>query len=107
MAVTNIKGKNGNKVPVVIIPIVSNGIFVGDKGTYLNIGVFEMDKPRFKQTHFVKRSLTEEEQKNMSEEEKNAMPIIGNMAPMKHKEAQPAPVTGCIASDEIQDDLPF
>lgn len=107
VAVTNMKGKNGDNVPVVIIPINPNGIFVGEKGTYLNLAAFEMSNPQFKQTHIVKRSLTEEEQKSMSEEEKQAMPIIGNMTPIESKEAQPAPVTGCIASEEIQDDLPF
>lgn len=45
VVVTNIKGKAGNSVPVVIIPIEPNGIFVGKKGSYLNLAAFVVNNP--------------------------------------------------------------
>lgn len=108
VVVTNIKGKAGNSVPVVIIPIEPNGIFVGKKGSYLNLAAFVVNNPQYGQSHIVKRSLPKEESDRLTEEEKKALPILGNMGVLEKHEAQPVPVTGVTEiGDDVKDDLPF
>lgn len=68
-------------VDCIIIPIAQNHLFRSDKGAvYLDLIGFETpsDKRKGKDTHLVKQSLSKEVQDAMSEEEKKAMPILGN-----------------------------
>ena len=96
-------GKNKD-VPCVVIPIEPNHLYKSDKGgLYLNLIHFEMKEEKEYGTHIIKQSLPKEVREAMSDEEKNAMPILGNS---KFGEYTPnneasAPVIG---SD---DDLPF
>lgn len=107
VVVTNIKGKAGNSVPVVIIPIEPNGIFVGEKDVYLNLSAFSVQNSQYGNSHLIKRSLTEEENERLSEDEKHSMPIVGNMREIKLKGTKPEEVKGEISTEAIVDDLPF
>lgn len=111
--IINVKGKTGEKQGV-FIPIEDNELFVSKdesnraKGAYLNFVAFENKKPgKFGDTHIIKQSLDKDTRSKMSEEEKRAIPILGNMKPMelqnvaKTVEAPDAPIA------QEEDDLPF
>ncbi len=101
------KGQSGEQ-ECIIIPISKNNLFKGEKGLYLDVTAFEikdrskMDAER-KDTHLVKQSLPEDIYKNMSDEEKKAMPILGNAIVWGALNNEPAlqPPT------DSGDDLPF
>lgn len=105
--VTNINGKEGKPVPVVIIPIEPNGIFVGEKDCYLDLSAYALKNPSYGQTHLIKRSLSSAERESMSEEDVTNMPIIGNMKEIKKKEQPSGSVDGNLPVDLPVDDLPF
>jgi hypothetical protein len=101
------KGKSGDQ-ECIIIPISQNYLHKGEKGLYLDLSAFEikdrskMDASR-KDTHLVKQSLPEEVYKAMTEEEKQAMPIVGNVIVWGANSNEPA----LAAPTEEGDDLPF
>ena len=108
-----LKGKNGNMVECVVIPIDANNLVRGEKGVYLDMIGFELKdrKPDRKDTHMVKQSLSKEQLEKMTDEEKNALPILGNMMlwseqqeadPVNYEMLQPADPT-----EGTDDDLPF
>lgn len=103
-ALLTIPGKAGKK-RCICIPVDDNPeIFVGEKGTYLNITALEMKETgRYGDTHFLKGNLPDETYSAMSDEERRAQPILGQMRPLVRKE-QPAPE---VTIDEPEDDLPF
>lgn len=73
-------GKNKD-VDCILIPIDQNNLFRGkENAIYLDLIGFETpaDKRKGKDTHLVKQSLSKEIQDKMTEEEKKAMPILGN-----------------------------
>lgn len=92
----------------VVIPVDDNpSMFAGEKGIYLNIAAFANENPRFDDTHMLKPNVPKEVREQMSDEERRAMPILGNMRPM-HQEmpSQGAPISD-ENIDQPQDDLPF
>lgn len=103
-------GKNKD-VDCILIPIAQNHLFRSDKGAvYLDLIGFEtpVEKRKGKDTHLVKQSLSKGIQDNMTEEEKKAMPILGNFIDWDQAgESQSAPAeTGAVVADGL-DDLPF
>lgn len=104
--------RNGNKVDCLAIPIELNNLSVSNSNEiYLNLVGWESDKLKDGKTHLLKQSLPKEIVERMSEDDKKNMPIMGNVAPMKKKEAPmevysygaapaPAPV-------QETNDLPF
>lgn len=100
--VTNLKGKTATK-RCLIIPVDESGLFVGEKGVYLNMTAIEMENPKFSETHCVKVSLDKEKFEALTEEQRRALPIIGGM---KQLERRPAPQMN-ITSTVDDDDLPF
>lgn len=105
--VTNLKGKTATK-RCLIIPVDDAGLFIGEKGVYLNLTAIEMQNPKFSETHCVKVSLDKERYEAMSEEERKAQPIIGGMKQLE-RQATEMNVTGMVdgASMIENDDLPF
>ena len=104
VGVANITGKTGNKVKCVVIPVEENNIFLSEKGgVYLDLACFALKEEKYEQSHLVKPSLTKEQRERMTDEEKNAIPIVGALKPMKAKQAE--------VKEEVQpdpaDDLPF
>ena len=102
--VTNIKGNTTTK-KCLVIPIEDAGLFLGEKGIYLDLVAFEMKDQKFADTHLVKASLSKEAYEAMTEEQRNNAPILGSMKPLVPVQRE-MPVTST-ASPENVDDLPF
>lgn len=99
------KRKDGSEVECLIIPIDQNHLYRGDKGLYLDLTAIESKTPPkegFKDTHFVKQSLSKEVYEKMTDDERKATPIMGNMSPWGGTSNE-APV---VNADDL-DDLPF
>lgn len=107
--VTNLKGKTATK-RCLVIPVDEAGLFVGEKGVYLNLTASEMREPRYGDTHCVKINLDKEAYNRLSEEERKAIPILGGMHELEQTTRTMA-VTNTIdaatAIDDPDDDLPF
>ena len=106
--VTNLKGKTATK-RCLIIPVDDAGLFIGEKGVYLNLTATEMREPKYQDTHCVKVSLDKERYDAMSEEERNAQPIIGGMRQLERQTVE-MPVTSTLDGTQVlgdDDDLPF
>jgi hypothetical protein len=105
--VTNLKGKTATK-RCLIIPVDEANLYVGEKGVYLNMTAIEMREPKYSETHCVKQSLDRERYEAMTDEERNAQPILGGMKQLERK-ATEMNVTGMVdgASMINNDDLPF
>jgi hypothetical protein len=90
-----------------VIPIAKNNLFVGEKGVYLDLIAFEIDKPKEgqKDTHLVKQSLNKEVRDKMTEEQLKAMPILGNLQVWGEKQ-ESDPISPNVVQDELSD-LPF
>lgn len=105
--VTNLKGKTATK-RCLIIPVDEANLYVGEKGVYLNMTAIEMREPKYSETHCVKQSLDRERYDAITDEERNAQPILGGMKQLERK-ATEMNVTGMVdgASMINNDDLPF
>jgi hypothetical protein len=103
------KGKDKKEIECMVIPIESNHLFKGKDGNiYLDIVAFELKDPKHNDTHLVKQSLPKEIREKQTEEEKNAVPILGNLNVNVGGGGAAAPnnaAPGVTLSDD--DDLPF
>lgn len=102
-----IPGKTSRKRGI-FIPFGDNSeLYDGEKGVYLNLTVVEMKQPgQYGDTHIVKGNKSEDEYKAMGDEERKALPILGQMRPLERKTVQqPAPQVAATTDDD--DDLPF
>jgi len=74
------KGKSG-EMECLILPIKMNKLFIGDKGIYLDLIGFEIEKPAegSKDTHLLKQSFSKEEREKMTDNELRDLPILGNL----------------------------
>ena len=101
--VTKIKGKTSTK-RCLVIPLDGNEeLFIGEKGIYLNAIAIEMHEPRYGDTHIIKVNLDKEIYGKLTDEQKNAIPIIGTMKPIAEKQME---VNNTIDGVD-NDDLPF
>lgn len=75
---TNLKGKTATK-HCLIIPVDEAGLYVGEKGVYLNMIAIEMREARFGDTHCIKQSLDKAVYEKLTDEQRNAIPILGGM----------------------------
>lgn len=75
----DIKGKNGD-VKCLVIPIELANLYDGEKGVYLDQTAIPLTNPRegSKDTHLLKQSFGKEKFAAMSDDEKKAIPIMGN-----------------------------
>ena len=104
----NLTGRTQTK-RCLIIPVDENpAMFIGEKGTYLNLVGVEVSNPKYGDTHLLKGDLPKEVYEAMTEEQRNAQPILGNVRPIGPKQQA---VTGSVSMDapegQQQDDLPF
>lgn len=107
--VTNLKGKTSTK-RCLIIPIDESGMYLGEKGVYLNLTAFEMREERYGDTHVLKQSLPKDVYQAMTDEERNAQPILGSLKPLEPapaKQRQVTQTTDAATAVEEPDDLPF
>lgn len=105
----NIEGKTAKK-RCLVIPIQDNpGIFVGERGVYLNATAIEQEEPKFEDTHFIKPDIPKEMREKMSEEERRQVPIIGSLKKAVYQRTEVA-ASGTITRDALEesaDALPF
>lgn len=91
------------QIRIDVTKINKSDLFVGEKGTYLTIDCVELKETgKYGDTHLVKQVISSERYKTMTEEERKAVPILGNMKPKEQKTSQtqdPAPAPSS--------DLPF
>lgn len=106
--VTDIKGRTATK-RCLCIPIVESGLFLGEKGCYLNLTAIAMQNPQYGDTHCLKVSFDREVYERMTDEEKAAQPIVGGLHELRRRQQAAVDLTASdnpfIAMDE--EDLPF
>lgn len=74
--VENDKGK------FVVIPVEKNDIYTTDKGSaYMSFVCREMKAEKFGQTHFIKQNVSKKMFKEMTDEERKNIPILGGLSP--------------------------
>lgn len=108
--VRNLKGSTATKRCLIIPVDEADGMFLGEKGCYLNMTAIELQNPQYNDTHGIKPELPKEVREKMSEEELKAIPFIGNLRPLKEKPQATMNVTGEVDAAmfaENPDDLPF
>lgn len=108
---TTMQGRNGETTGI-FIPIDANHLYRGEKGAiYLDISAFEIKerKPDKKDTHIVKQSLPKEIRDAMTDEQKKAMPTLGNIIVWGHHDQSPQEFNdaGPLSLSPEEDDLPF
>jgi hypothetical protein len=81
------KGKDG-PVECLIVPLEANHLFKGEKGVYLDLTGFELKEKKDSRTHLLKQHLPKEVFQAMSDEEKRATPIMGDVSTWEHSEAE-------------------
>lgn len=104
--IKQMKGELG-PVECLIIPLEKNKLFKGEKGIYLDVIAFEIEKQKEgqKDTHIVKQSFSKEVREKMTEEQLKALPILGNLQVWDGvSESAPVSSTEVLGPD---DDLPF
>lgn len=106
-----IKGAKETK-NCLIIPIDDSGLYAGQKGVYLNVSVFERKGPAQygDWTHSIRLNVDGDVYKNMTDEQRKAIPFLGDMKPIT---ASPNVAEAVMAQPAIElptngdDDLPF
>lgn len=80
----NIKGKTSMK-QCICIPTDANGVFVGQKGIYIDLRVSELaeDRQKFDDTHVVRQSFPKGVFEKMTDEQKKNIPLLGGMKPVQ------------------------
>lgn len=79
-SVREIKGKTGDMVKCLVIPIDLNNLYQGEKGVYLDLQGFEIKNKvnESKDTHLVKQSLPKDLYDTLSDDQKKALPVLGS-----------------------------
>ena len=100
--------KTGVTKRCICIPIDDNpSIYLGEKGCYLSMTAVEVSNPQYGDTHCLKPDLPKEVRERMTQEQRDALPIIGNMRPL----VKGQPISQTVSSEqpetEPQEDLPF
>ena len=106
---TNLKGKTATK-RCLVIPIDDAGLYAGEKGIYLDLVAYEQRDAKYGNTHLVKRSISKAEREAMTEEQRRAVPILGDMKELKPVAMQSTmEMQGAqfVSDDGTVDDLPF
>ena len=114
--VMTIKGKTAQK-QCVCIPIEDNHLFVSAdenlkaKAVYadINVNQYENGKSQYGDTHYLRLSVPKEIREKMTEEQKSAIPYLGNMKPSQISVTQSTDVNspGYSVPEDDLDDLPF
>jgi hypothetical protein len=104
--ISAVRFENGTNGPVecLIIPIEANHLFKGKSGIYLDMTAFELKEIKDNQTHLIKQSLPKEIYKAQTEEQKKAMPILGNVSSFEASTSEPVSSTDALPAGS---GLPF
>lgn len=114
----NLTGKDGKVKRCLVIPIEENHLYEGEKGIYADFIAWEMrEKKENGATHLIKQSLPKEIRDGLTDLEKRALPIFGDLrdAMVEKKELDTYSMPGSIpeqaspgyATAPEVDDLPF
>ena len=104
----NMKGNTATK-RCLIIPIDDcPGIFLGEKGCYLDMTAIQLQDPKFKDTHCIKPDIPKDVREQMTEDSLRSIPILGGLHEIKVEQKQMA-VSGSLDNNSFDDkeDLPF
>lgn len=95
---------NGKKV--VVLPAEKDCIYIGTKGVYLNMtAIARKEVKEDGQTHFLKPSIPYDKFKELTQEQKQMIPIVGHIKEKQEKaRVQPQPIDLEITP---MTDLPF
>lgn len=112
--VMQIQGR-GEVLRCLVIPIEENHLFVSTdennrpKSAYLDLSAWELQNPKYEETHMVKQALPKEVREQMNEEENKNQPILGGMKPIEVKPAEnyAATCNAPFAQTTDINDLPF
>lgn len=74
---------DGSAVECLCIPVNNGYLFNGEKGVYMNTVTTERRSPSYGWTHSVKISATTEFYKTLTDEQRKAIPFIGDAKPME------------------------
>lgn len=79
--IQNITGKSGIPKKCLIIPIEDNHLITGEKGVYADLIAWPIKEKRndSKDTHLIKQSFKKEYLDSLTDMQKNALPIFGNL----------------------------
>lgn len=105
----NLQGKSATKKCIIIPVDDCEGMFLGEKGCYLNMTAIEMQNPQYSDTHCIKPDIPKEQREAMSEEQRNAIPIIGGLHAIE-RQPQQKTVNATVGADAFapdDEDLPF
>lgn len=101
----NLKGQTATKRCLIIPVDECDGIFLGEKGVYLNLTAIEMQNPQFNDTHCIKPDIPKEQREAMTPEEQKAIPILGGLHAIAVQQSQ-MNVSGTLGQEAFGD-LPF
>ncbi len=77
-AVVELKGSTATK-KCLVIPIEDNCLFVGESGVYFNAVAWRNSKLQDGKTHLIKQSFKKELIEMMSDDERKALPVFGDI----------------------------
>lgn len=105
----NLKGSNTTKRCIIIPVDDCDGMYLGEKGCYLSMTAIEMREPKYNDTHCIKVDIPKKQWEAMSEEERNAVPILGGLHAIEGQQAtmQVNDTLGQDAFEPSDDDMPF
>ena len=105
----NLQGKAETKRCLIIPVDDCEGVFLGEKGCYLNMTAIAMQEPKYKDTHYIKVNIPKGQWVAMTEDERNAVPILGGLHAIEAQQAtmQVNETIGQEAFAPSDDDLPF
>lgn len=106
-SVANLKGKTATK-QCLVIPIADADLYVGQKGCYLNLTAVETQNSQYGDTHFVRQNLSKDAYAALTEEQRKAIPILGNVKPQVFQQ-QTVPQNFVEAAQFVdgEENLPF
>lgn len=105
----NLKGSTATKRCLIIPVDDCDGVYLGEKGCYLSMTAIEMREPKYGDTHCIKVNIPKEQREAMTEEERNAVPILGGLHAIEAGQAtmQVKDTIGQDAFADDDDDMPF
>lgn len=106
--VRNVQGHTATKRCIIIPVDECESMFLGERGCYLDLTAIEMQNPKYNDTHCIKPYMPRDKREAMTEEERNAIPIVGGLHALER--TQPTmQVNGTMGADAFapDEDLPF
>lgn len=114
VGIMKVRGK-GEALRCLVIPVEENHIFVSTdtenhpKAAYLDLSAWELQNPKYDETHMIKQHLPKDVRDGMSEDERKSLPILGGLKPIEAKPAENNAATCDAPFAQIteDEDLPF